>query len=426
MASINIPHIKNYLEKEFIIMKSEHHQTEILNQIFKNFSNSIFYPAGGTDLQVLLRFSSIVNTVVSPTLSHYLNVENYDNIFRRKCSHLNTFYNSPELEYLGYEIHSTEFLDLQRFNVLPEGLLNDNELQEYNNELDVFQFEERYIAKFNFKRKVGDKYIEVSWIAMNTEGLATLAGLIHVTKVHPKILCTIQQGDFEYSDGLFIQLVNQLNLTSIIWLRGFWLRTWSHLWRKGTASSFPPYSVLVQDYCNWYSPMGETASYGEENYSPPFMSKVCAFARDEFPVQDNVVLQGSDKQSIKLVYTGGGNLHNKMHINKNDLFITSKRTQRIKGRKRRYWEDYFTRKSSSYPGLTLKEALSIVQGIFLEGEVTKIGITPIGFEDEANCILDEFVKSMPSGCELVIQFIRPFDFIKYTNPYFLLSKSANY
>jgi hypothetical protein len=67
----------------------------------------------------------------------------------------------------------------------------------------------------------------------------------------------------------------------------------------------------------------------------------------------------------------------------------------------------------------LTEALDVVQKEFISGTAKKIGMIPIGFEDEANSVLGDFVKSMPSGCELNIHYVRPLDFIQYTNPDFL-------
>lgn len=78
--------------------------------MLNSFPNSIFYPAGGTDLQVFFRLSDVSNTVISPTLSDYLTIDSYECIFKRKCNHINTFYKNEILKYDGYEILNSNII----------------------------------------------------------------------------------------------------------------------------------------------------------------------------------------------------------------------------------------------------------------------------------------------------------------------------
>jgi hypothetical protein len=415
MTVIKIPHINKAIREHGLKLERKRVHLERINQIFKKFSSSLFYPAGGTDLQVLLRFSSLVDVVVSPTFSENLSVDTYHEVFQRKCAHLNAFYNRVELEYLGYELHPTDLIDFELFYTPPRGLFNDDDLEYYNSVVDYFKFDVKYIAEFRFKRKLGNAYKEVSWIAMNTEGLATLASLVQITRSHPAILCTIQQGEFEYPNSPFVRLINQLQLRSKIWVRGVWPAIFPFFYRGcHPTSGFPPYSVSAQGYVDWYSPMGERGPEGEENHYEPFLSKVYAFAKEEILKPRETVLLGSDNQVIRLIDVGTG----EAKIRKYDVFFSPIRLKII-SKNSKYWEQYMERMGTTYPRLTLTEALDVVQKEFVSGTAKKIGMIPIGFEDEANSVLGDFVKSMPSGCELNIHYVRPLDFIQYTNPDFL-------
>ena len=83
MTVIKIPHINKVIREHGLKLERERVHLERINQIFKKFASSLFYPAGGTDLQVLLRFSSLVDVVVSPTFSENLSVDTYRFASRR-------------------------------------------------------------------------------------------------------------------------------------------------------------------------------------------------------------------------------------------------------------------------------------------------------------------------------------------------------
>jgi hypothetical protein len=419
MTVIKIPHINKAIREHGLKLERKRVHLEILNQIFKDFSKSLFYPAGGTDLQVLLRFSSLVDVVVSPTFSENLSVDTYHEVFQRKCAHLNAFYNRVELEYLGYELHPLDLIDFELFETPPQDILNQDELEYYKSQVFNIQFQERYIAEFKFKRKLGNAYKEVSWIAMNTEGMATLAGIVKITRSHPALLCTIQQGEFEYPNSSFARLINHLQLSTKIWIRGSWKTTSSWITTRfhqniRPTSIFPPYSFIAQGYVDWYSPMGEQGQEGEENNQPPFVSEVCAFAKEEIQVPSVSNLRGKENQIIRLINVQLG----AAKIRKYDVFFSPIHLK-IRSKNSKYWEQYTERTGPPYPRLTLTEALDLVQKQFISGTAKKIGMIPIGFEDEANSVLGDFVKSMPSGCELNIHYVRPLDFIQYTHPDFL-------
>ncbi len=76
-----------------------------------DFKQCMFYPSGGTDLQVLLRYSDIFQTVISPNLSAYLRPEQYEIVFRDRCDYLNKQYGEELLVYEGRTDIDTSFIE---------------------------------------------------------------------------------------------------------------------------------------------------------------------------------------------------------------------------------------------------------------------------------------------------------------------------
>lgn len=375
------------------------------------FSKSIYYPAGGTDLQILLRLSDICDTVISPTLSEYLTIDNYEQIFKRKCIYINTHYQKEILKYEGYEILQSDFIKQNKFIDYPSGLFSNYEIEQYNTAFSHHFTKDNFVVKFNFIRVIGNLKRNVSWIAMNTEGLATLISLVNLTNEHPKILCTIQSGILEYPNSLFARLLDHLELKSKIWIRGFWNN------RLGfdnlPISSFPPYSNIIQDYGFWYSPMGENAYPNEENDSETPLSKVRAFSNaDNLNIPQNANFVYGNKEILLIQ----GDIKN-INTNDYDLIITSQRIfNHEQNMNVRFWDSYSNRlESKNFPKLLFIECLEIIRNIILEKKLRKIAITPMGYEDETLSLID-FIENINVEFQLHIFYRRPLDFVKLTAP----------
>ncbi len=57
-----------------------------------------YYPAAGTDIQAILRFSHLTDTILAPTTSRYLTRQRQEDLFKAKCNTLNSFFGKPLLE----------------------------------------------------------------------------------------------------------------------------------------------------------------------------------------------------------------------------------------------------------------------------------------------------------------------------------------
>ncbi len=385
--------------------------------VLNSFSNSIFYPAGGTDLQVLLRLSDVSDTVISPTLSDYLSPEVYAEVFSRKCQHINNFYGREVLRYLDYEVLDSDFIERNRFIGAPAGLFQQREMAHYNEAFSRHFQNEVVVLRFNFMRVIGELERPVSWIAMNTEGLATLCSLVKMTNEHPKIVCTIQSGVLEYPDSLFVRLLERLGLRTKIWLRGYWNNGVRHTTLPAAlmlpTASFPPYDKGIQDYGYWYSPMGEVSYPNEENDSDVRISKVRAFSNDDSfqpPLRHEM---GEGNKKVYLLREDINGIDPEVF----DLIITSKRIfTQPRVDKIKFWRDFpGWRRSGDYQGLLFIESLDIIREIVEGKKAKKIAMSTVGYEDEA-LALNRFIHSIDMEFELHIYFLRPLDFIKLTAP----------
>lgn len=386
-----------------------------LKTMIEGFSESIFYPAGGTDLQILLRFSDISDTVISPTLSKYLTIDSYDKIFNEKCTHINLYYGNNIIEYVGYEIIQSDFIKNNKFIPFPKGLFEDSEIKKYQNAFSHYYSKDNFVVKFLFDRIIGSTKRRLNWISLNTEGLATLISLIKLTNEHPKILCTIQSGVLEYPNSLFTRLINYLNIRSKIWVRGFWTSN-SHLsnYNNDPITEFKPHNFAIQDYGFWYSNMGQNGLSNEENVTESKLSRVRAFTNDsKFQVPEKTEIAGQNNSRIFLIRQN----INSADLNQYDLIITSKRiVPNSSYNNLTYWDSYVTRmKSIHYPAITFVESLQIVKHLIKDKKLKKIAITPVGFEDEST-YLKEFLEMNNNEFELHIYFHRPLDFISLTSP----------
>jgi len=382
--------------------------------MLENFSKSIFYPAGGTDLQILLRFSDISSTVISPTLSEYLTIENYDKIFREKCAHINSYYGTSIIDYVGYEILQNDLIKNNKFIPYPNELFKNYEIQDYHRAFSHHYTKDNFIVKFLFNRTIGQSTRRLEWIALNTEGLATLISLTNLTNEHPKILCTIQTGVLEYPNSLFTRLINYLNLQSKIWVRGFWTKDHCFSYNNISISEFPPYQYKVQDYGHWYSNMGQKGLSNEENDSKSKLSRVKAFTNDlNFRTERTTVISGNNKSRILLIQ---GDIRS-ADLKQYDLIVTSERILTNDNCDNlQYWNTLSTRdQNKHYPIMTFAESLRIIQNQVENRELKKIAITPVGFEDET-MFLNEFIENQKHTFELHIYFQCPLDFISLTAP----------
>jgi hypothetical protein len=238
----------------------------------------------------------------------------------------------------------TEFIKSNKFIPYPTGLFTDTEIRDYQNAFSQYYNNDNFVVKFIFVRYIGSSKRYLEWIALNTEGMATLISLTNLTNEHPKILCTIQSGILEHPNSLFTRLIYHLKLRSKIWIRGFWTRDeYLFLNNNNPISNFPPYQYTVQDYGFWYSNMGQNGFSFEENDTVSKLSRVRAFTNESnFQVPNTTTITGNNNSKILLI---NGDIRS-ADLSQYDLVVTSERIlSNFDYNNLKYWNMLFTIRS---------------------------------------------------------------------------------
>jgi hypothetical protein len=354
-------------------------------QVEDVFHRSMFYVGGSTDVQPLLRFSHLTDTLISPTLSDiYTDVESYERAFKSKCGHLNAYYGFNLLTYEGSERIAAEGVAPLFVNDFPNVFTPE----------DIFKYRESFGGKvsshepvqairFKFTRTITPHIQrQVSWIWLQAEGMSSLDSLVRLTGKSPLLIITIQTGIMEDPRGLFARYLQTGEINSKIWVRGFWNYSISEFQKISYfryENCLPPFQHHVQCYPNWYSSMGQPMRMVEE--CGEHTSNVHAFARDPIDVTANISFGHARKRTTIIAK----DIHCADPL-EYDLIITSERIWKSEFKKPAnliFWEDLFRfRTGHPYKPVTAYESLQKIQWLKRFTGFVKIAITPVGYEDE--------------------------------------------
>ena len=119
-----------------------------------DYSRVLYYPAGGTDIQAILRFSNVVDTILSPTVSKYLTKNRYEDLFRTKCDTLNSHFGESLLEFVGTEEIDASIVRNHRFAECPLNLFSKPEEKQYMGAFRTYMDTDPKLFKFKFRRKI--------------------------------------------------------------------------------------------------------------------------------------------------------------------------------------------------------------------------------------------------------------------------------
>jgi hypothetical protein len=385
---------------------------EDIFMLFDNidFSKTLFYPAAGTDIQVILRFSHLTDTIISATVSEYLTLERYEVLFRTKCDTLNNHFNCNMLEYCGVEELDNSFIKNNLRIAAPSGVFNRYDMDDYQRVFGEFARQEPHLYKFTFKRYIGQEVRNITWYAFTTEGLATLVSLHNLTGKFPMIICSIQSGRIEEPNGIFCRMVNSLQIDSKIWVRGQWAESPSgrqHLEARA-LEEFPPYDIPVQSFGQWNSKLGVDAISCEDNYYYD-LSLVRAFAKE----QEYVASIPKD-----VILTHPNNPNRKIHILLGDIKEDTRSYDQIytsnrilpSGNNIINWEDIGAGASLFFPSFTMERSLEYIRDNTEDFRNKKVAITGVGYEDEG-CFIKQFLNESEEDMNLTIFHNQPLDFV---------------
>lgn len=394
---------RTFLRLEDPVNPTPRDQSSLLGGL--DFSKVVYYPAGGTDLQAILRFSRVADTILSPTVSEYLTREKYEALFRLKCATLNAHFGETLLELSEVEDLDASFIRSRRFVEAPAGLFTEPEKREYMAAFRHYMALDPKVYRFRFLRWTGGTARPIDWIAMGTEGLATLVAIKLATGATPRIVCTLQSGVLEHPESLFVRMVERTDIRPDIWVRGAWACLDP---KRQSIQPFPPFAVAVQDYGCWNSGLGVPPESNEDTHCVPPISWARAFARDN---------RIADALPEQVTLAHPGNAQRVIRLKRADLVATAGEYDRIfcgrsilpaGGERIVHWEDLAPRlHTAAFPDLTLREALRSVRARSAPG--SRIAMTPMGYEDES-AALREFLMASDEAMDLTVVHRRALDF----------------
>ena len=377
-----------------------------------DISQVCYYPAAGTDIQAILRFSHLTDTILAPTASRYLTRERQARLFADKCEALNRFYGKPLLELIDVVDLDHHFASEPKYVKGPIDIFTKAGQIAY---MKAFmpQVPERLSAtRFVFRRRIGRIERKIEWIHTSTEGLATLEILYRRTGMLPGFFCTIQTGCMEYPQSPLIRLFEKIGQYPQIWVRGFWPKK---AWSRAPIWQFPPYDCVAQDYGYWNSSFGITTLSHEDNSSmfTPRHSCVRAFTREPLQLPLTSRAMTSRLNPERRVMVEYGSILN--HADRFDGSIVSAHMcnagQQVNTRKATTWEALSLRDPGSlFPTMTLLEALETAGDYARKEGIQHLAVTPMGYEDEGESI-QEYLDASDAPVDITVFGIRPLDFI---------------
>ena len=263
----------------------------MLNDI--ELRGAFYYPACGTDLQPLLRFSHLTDLLIYADPQE--RVENVTAEFQYNLSQPPF---AGRLEMIGQGRYVSES-ELGRTMQLPPQMarrLHEHEMARRHHFIEP----RPWAWEFRFRRRIDGIERDLRLLYISGEGLATYSAFYADPTTSPLLLCSIQtcwggvdvEEALEAADGLHEEFLLHFRGPRI-WIRGNWVRRWP------LFETYPPreegqWNRRVQDYTGW-----QCFDY-ERN---PVFATVAAFATedDELGLESETVLEGSGQQSVRFV-----------------------------------------------------------------------------------------------------------------------------
>lgn len=383
-----------------------------------DISKVCYYPAAGTDIQAILRFSHLTDTILAPTASKFLTREVQKELFVAKCDALNAFYGKPLLELVDVVDLDHHFEGEPRFIRGGEDIFTTEEQIAYVKAFMPLVPIRLSATRFVFKRRIGHSERTINWIHTTTEGLATLAIIYLRTGIVPEIFCTIQTGSMEYPWSILIRMFERMGRYPRIWVRGFWP---TKVWGRTPIQPFPPYGAVAQDYGYWNSSFGITTLSHEDNSSkqqPSRLSYVRAFTREplELPVKTHAICSSRNPERRVTIEYGSitdhfgrfdGSIVSE-HLGTSELGVNFSNVMT--------WELLSERNASGFfPVMSLFEGLVAAEAYAQKQGLKRIAITPMGYEDEGESV-SQYLDASDAAVDITVFALRPLDFIGLTSP----------
>ena len=263
------------------------------------FSESVFYPGAGLDIEPLLRLSNLATTFLFVSL--HISKETVFEFLRDMLGH------HPQFELRSFEDHP--FDECRDFALHPnyrthlnEGccFMQEHQLHDYHGAFTSARKQPQWLIRATVLRRDNQRMLTLYYAA--AEGLATYLLLSHRGRFTPRVLITIETKVLEDPGTPIIpRLFSYLRSQPPYWVRGFQGKNDDAPWdafsqEQGARvlSPDPLYTHIAQDFAFHWKARGDFQSWGFFNdldrnttrYCKMFTTTAMAEALNARPFRD--------------------------------------------------------------------------------------------------------------------------------------------
>jgi hypothetical protein len=244
------------------------------------FSESVFYPGAGLDIEPLLRLSNLATTFLFVNL--YLPRETVFKFLRDALS------NHSLIELLSLEDHP--FDECRDFDLHPDYrthlkksrcFMEEHQMREYHGAFNSAHEEPQWLIRAVVLRRDTRRVLTLYYAA--AEGLATYLLLSHHGRFTPRVLITIETKVLEDPGSTIMpRLFSYLRSQPLYWVRGFQKKPDDAPWdfysqRDGDRVLSPDstYTHIAQDFAFHWKARGDFQSWGFFNNFDRYTTRYC-------------------------------------------------------------------------------------------------------------------------------------------------------
>lgn len=378
-----------------------------------DFSRSVYYPAGGFDLEPLQRLSHLFDTFIYANI--FLTLEEIVDGITKVCGQMPGIRLKRVMIYDDYS--EEQYLDPEpdylRHLVTAFSWMPPEDRRLYNNTFLRSQNDPNFMVEFEIERTGLERTCRLIYI--HSEALATYVVISKNGKIAPIVLCTIQTNILEEPNGLFTGFLERFAVKPGIWIRGFindsgFLDQYSYdtifmrdrlypqtgidfgSWK--VHSTFTTYKYADYTYgrcCRGFI----SSAFGEAILQRPFKN----YGNNSITYGDISKLARTIMTQDKTLIVITENLRRKLNFNGCSVQIMT-------------WENVLglkTKLSDANASVTMSRSLKALDELACQEHYDQIYFIPVGYEDEG-IILDKFLNR--SGqTRFTAMLFRPLDMI---------------
>lgn len=263
---------------------------------------SLFYPASGTDLEPLVRFSHVVSNYVYTDYSERINAADPEHMpDGLKLVEIGEIQDIPELDVRRSW--------LRKRTTSPPAALTEQDVEAFREQYRWEDYVRPTLQEIKFLRQVGNQERLLTLYFIRAEGMAAYSDLYLRNGIAPAILCTVRSGasmgggwsDLGDPAKPFLRLVKKGPLPEL-WVNGDWyflMRENEHWYELSREELLALGGVewgwdhLAQSYPGWRSPDADGNSPAGGGFAP-----VMAYTNHPLAVPEVTTIDGPHRRVI--------------------------------------------------------------------------------------------------------------------------------